>query len=108
MLGVPNYTTAVFSFPIKTIIIMSFQLKPPVHKRLKIMSRMNKLKSILVIVTILASALPLMAQKQRVSPHETISSVIDGNRVTIVYGRPYTKDPKTGEPRKIWGGLLPY
>ena len=21
---------------------------------------------------------------------------------------PYTKDPKTGEPRKIWGGLVPY
>jgi hypothetical protein len=49
-----------------------------------------------------------MAQQKRVSPHETISAVIDGNRVTIVYGRPYTKDPKTVEPRKIWGGLVPY
>ena len=26
----------------------------------------------------------------------------------IVYARPYTKDPKTGEPRKIWGGLVPF
>jgi hypothetical protein len=33
---------------------------------------------------------------------------VDGNRVTVVYGRPYTKDPKTGEPRKIWGGLVPF
>jgi hypothetical protein len=45
-----------------------------------------------------------------VSPHETISGVIGdrrtGNRVTITYGRPYTKDPKTGAPRKIWGGLV--
>jgi hypothetical protein len=42
------------------------------------------------------------------SPHETTSGVIDQNRVTITYGRPYTKDPKTGEPRKIWGGLVPF
>jgi hypothetical protein len=69
---------------------------------------MNKIKSILIVTTILLGALPLMAQQKRVSPHETISSVIDGNRVTITYGRPYTKDPKTGEPRKIWGALVPY
>ncbi len=48
----------------------------------------------------------------RRSPHDTISTVIGdrrtGNRVTIVYGRPYTKDPRTGEQRKIWGTLVPY
>lgn len=42
------------------------------------------------------------------SPHETTSAMIDKNRVTITYGRPYTKDPKTGEMRKIWGGLVPF
>ena len=42
------------------------------------------------------------------SPHETTSAVIEGNRVTVTYGRPYTKSPKTGEVRKIWGGLVPY
>jgi hypothetical protein len=26
----------------------------------------------------------------------------------IVYGRPYTKDPTTGQNRKIWGELVPY
>jgi hypothetical protein len=72
------------------------------------MSHMNKLKSILTIGAIIVSTLPLMAQQRRISPHETVSAVIDGNRVTIVYGRPYTKDPKTGEDRKIWGGLVPY
>jgi hypothetical protein len=46
--------------------------------------------------------------RARVSPHETISSRIDGNRVTIVYGRPYSKDPKTGSVRKIWGELVPF
>jgi hypothetical protein len=49
-----------------------------------------------------------MAQQKRLSPHETISAVIDGNRVTVVYGRPYTRSPRTGEVRKIWGGLVPY
>lgn len=43
-----------------------------------------------------------------VSPHETTSAVIDGNRVTLVYGRPSTKNPKTGEPRKVWGELVPW
>jgi len=26
----------------------------------------------------------------------------------FVYGRPYTKSPRTGEIRKIWGGLVPF
>ena len=69
---------------------------------------MNQFKFALVIAALALSASPLMAQQKRVSPHDTISTVIDGNRVTIVYGRPYTKDPHTGEARKIWGGLVPY
>src|ERR1022692_4198321 len=69
---------------------------------------MNQFKSALLIAAVVLSASPLMAQQKRVSPHETISSVIDGNRVTIVYGRPYTKDPRSGEARKIWGGLVPF
>jgi hypothetical protein len=69
---------------------------------------MNKIKSVLTIAAIVVTTLPLMAQEKRVSPHETVSAVIDGNRVTVVYGRPYTKDPKSGEARKIWGGLVPY
>ncbi len=66
------------------------------------------------IATILAAAgvLPLPAQQQRISPHETLSRVLgdrnNGNRITITYGRPYTKDPKTGAPRVIWGGLVPW
>jgi len=48
------------------------------------------------------------APRARTSPHETISTRIDGNRVTVVYGRPYTKDPKSGQPRQIWGGLVPH
>lgn len=69
---------------------------------------MNKLKSLLALAIIAVSLLPAAAQQKRVSPHETVGGVIDGNRVTIIYGRPYTKDPKSGEARKIWGGLVPY
>jgi hypothetical protein len=70
---------------------------------------MKKIISTLLVTTVaMLCALPAMAQRQRVSPHETISAVIDGNRVTITYGRPYTKDPRAGTPRKIWGGLVPY
>jgi len=51
---------------------------------------------------------PPAAPRARISPHETISARIDGNRVTLIYGRPYSKDPKTGAIRTIWGALVPY
>jgi Protein of unknown function (DUF2911) len=70
---------------------------------------MNRLIfTFMTVAAVLTPALPAMAQQRRLSPHETISSVIDGDRVMIVYGRPYTKNPRTGEVRKIWGGLVPF
>ncbi len=69
---------------------------------------MTKIKSIITLAALVASLLPVAAQQKRVSPHETVSAVIAGSRVTVTYGRPYTKDHKTGETRKIWGGLVPY
>lgn len=47
----------------------------------------------------------------RTSPHETVSATIGGRsgpRITITYGRPYSKHPKSGEVRTIWGGLVPW
>lgn len=62
-----------------------------------------------IITLLLLAAFPLHAQeKKRVSPHETVSATIDGAQIKIVYGRPYTKDPKSAEMRKIWGGLVPF
>ena len=70
---------------------------------------MNRTISILTLVAVtLLGAVSLMAQQKRLSPHETISAMIEGNRITVIYGRPYSKSPKTGEMRKIWGGLVPY
>jgi hypothetical protein len=65
---------------------------------------MKKLKSALLIAA-LSAGLPVMAG---VSPHDTISETVDGSKITLTYGRPYTKDPRSGEARKIWGGLVPY
>lgn len=62
----------------------------------------NLVTSFGIVAVALAAAYPTGAQQHRASPHETVSAEIDGNKVTIVYGRPYKKD------RKIWGGLVPY
>ena len=70
---------------------------------------MHSLRSALVALTILALTSPLFAEeKPRVSPHETVNATVDGAKITIVYGRPYSKDPKSGEKRKIWGTLVPF
>jgi Protein of unknown function (DUF2911) len=68
----------------------------------------------LVIAAELVTSTPAMAQaakkkqRQRVSPHDTITATIDGDELKLVYGRPYTTKPGTTEARKIWGGLVPY
>lgn len=64
-----------------------------------------------VSAPIAAPAKPRVASSGGTSPHETTSTIIGvdrrtGNRVTITYGRPFSRDPKTGETRKIWGGLV--
>jgi hypothetical protein len=68
----------------------------------------------LVVAAALVTSTPAMAQaakkkqRQRISPHETITETIDGNELKLVYGRPYSKKPGTTEVRKIWGELVPY
>lgn len=53
------------------------------------------------------SSVQAPAPRQRTSPHDTISARIDTGRITVVYGRPYSKNSKTGELRKVWGALVP-
>lgn len=83
-------------------------LPPMSHGKGDIIVAMKILRCTLVLLAAIAFAWPAAAQQKRLSPHETVSAVIDGNRVTVVYGRPYIKNSKTGEIRKIWGGLVPY
>lgn len=63
---------------------------------------------LILSVSLVAASFSIAEEKPRVSPHETVTANIDGSDVTIVYGRPYTKDPKSGTPRKIWGELVPF
>lgn len=81
---------------------------------------MNKFRSTVLLLTaallgatsLCAQVVPPAPPRPRLSPHETISTVFGdratGNRVTLTYGRPYIQNPKTKEPRKIWGGLVPW
>ncbi len=55
-----------------------------------------------------APVAPPAAPRARTSPHEAINGSIDGVRVSVVYGRPYSAKGGTGEKRKIWGTLVPY
>ena len=71
-------------------------------KQLRILALCLSLTSVLLLST------HAQEKKARVSPHETVNATVDGSEIKIVYGRPYVKDPKTGEARKIWGGLVPF
>lgn len=66
------------------------------------------LTSIICVAAGVGAIAPVFAQQPRVSPPDIAGTVIDGNRVTIFYSRPHTKNPQTGAVRKIWGGLIPY
>src|SRR3954468_12567941 len=69
--------------------------------------------ALIVLVLTLAGGLAGIGENRpipnRISPHEIISAHVGsrgGPLMMIVYGRPYSKDPKSGEIRKIWGGLI--
>jgi Protein of unknown function (DUF2911) len=84
------------------------------HNNRRDIMRKLGLAAVLAVVAMLVTSSPAMAQaakkkqRQRISPHETITATIDGNEMKLVYGRPYTTKPGTSEARKIWGGLVPY
>ena len=67
---------------------------------------MSKLLNSIIFAAALSLALPTAAQRVNSSggnsPHETTSLNLNGNRVTITYGRPLMKG------RKIWGSLVPW
>jgi hypothetical protein len=50
----------------------------------------------------------LEGQQKRVSPHEKIYTRVNKKLVSISYGRPFSKDPKKGETRQVWGKLVPW
>lgn len=59
--------------------------------------------SLLASLTLaLATSVVSMSAQPPGSPHETVTGIVDGAKVSIIYGRPYIRG------RKIIGGLVPY
>jgi hypothetical protein len=44
----------------------------------------------------------------RLSPHETVGVNLGGRVITITYGRPFSRAPRGGDMRTIWGSLVPW
>lgn len=64
------------------------------------------LMSVFILVFIIASVMPALAQRgddtKRASKNGKVEGTIDGVKVTVEYGSPNVKE------RKIWGGLVPF
>ena len=65
---------------------------------------MRTVKLVLTGGLVLGAALAVVEarQAQRASPHESVSTSIDGSTIEITYGRPYARG------REIFGRLVPY
>ena len=76
-------------------------------------SRLSLALFALTLPFLVAQVAPPPTPRARVSPHELVSAVVAGSgmtgqRLIIVYGRPYSKNPRGTDIRKIWGGLVPW
>ncbi|HUN88119.1 MAG TPA: DUF2911 domain-containing protein [Terriglobales bacterium] len=73
---------------------------------------MRKLTVVVLPIVLLAAAWAFAQQpdkSKRPSPPGTATvSFADGKKITVDYSRPKINDPKTGQPRKIFGTLVPY
>lgn len=75
------------------------------------MPKRQIMRIIVALLTALMLASFLAAQEdksKRPSPPGTAELSLNGKKITIAYSRPKIRDPKTGQPRKIFGALLPY
>jgi len=75
--------------------------------------KLSRFQFIALFTAAFLGATALFAQekktkKARPSPAATVTADIDGNEVKIAYSRPGAVNPKGGEVRKIWGGLVPH
>ncbi len=61
-------------------------------------------RGLIVGLFVMGIGVALDAQRQRASPHETVSATVDGAKVSVTYGRPYVKG------RKVFAadGLVPF
>ncbi|HMK31671.1 MAG TPA: DUF2911 domain-containing protein [Terriglobales bacterium] len=70
-------------------------------------------KTFFVAAILLALTFAINAQqpdksKRPSPPGQAAVSLADGKKIAIDYSRPKINDPKSGQPRKIFGALVPY
>ena len=65
--------------------------------------------ALLLTLVLVAQSSAQQDKSKRPSPPGTATFKFDdGKTITINYSRPKINDPKSGQPRKIYGGLVPY
>ncbi len=69
---------------------------------------MRKLSIAVLVVLAITYAAAQKDKSKRPSQPGTAEVTLSGHQITIDYSRPKIADPKTGQPRKIFGGLVPY
>ncbi|HVP42768.1 MAG TPA: DUF2911 domain-containing protein [Terriglobales bacterium] len=69
---------------------------------------MRKLSIALLVTLALTLAAAQQDKSKRPSPPGTAEVTLSGHKITVDYSRPKIADPKTGQPRKIFGGLVPF
>jgi len=69
---------------------------------------MHKLSTAVVVLIAFTFAAAQQDKSKRPSPPGSAEVALSGKKVTIDYSRPKIADPKTGQARKIFGGLVPY
>src|SRR3954465_15886518 len=69
---------------------------------------MRRARVLLFILVLASCAIAQQDKSQRPSPPGTAELTLNGKKVTVEYSRPKIHDPKTGQTRKIMGGVVPY
>jgi hypothetical protein len=79
--------------------------RPTFGQRQSLVVRAGAAAVAIGLIGALIAGSPLHGQRysrSRLSPHETVTSVVEGAKITITYGRPSMRG------RKIFGSLVPY
>ena len=67
------------------------------------------MKKVVALAASVFFVVAALAQQQRPSPAGTANFTFsDGKKIDIAYSRPKINDPKTGQPRVIYGQLVPW
>lgn len=69
---------------------------------------MRKLSIALLVVFAVTLAVAQRDKSKRPSQPGTAEVTLGGEKIVIEYSRPKMADPKSGQPRKIMDGLVPY